>query len=469
MTAELLSRIQFGLTASFHYIYPPISMGLGLMLVIIGIKYVRTRDPIWRRLSFFWIRIYGLVFALGIATGVVQEFEFGMNWANYSRFVGNIFGSLLAAEGIFAFFLEGGFLGLMLFGGNRIGPRLWLFATSAVALGAHFSALWIVMANSWMQTPAGYVLAESTAYGQQALMTNFAQVIFTPSFLSRISHVLVSAWIVGASLMLSVSAWYILRKKHEEVARANFKLVLPFFIVFSFVQLAFLGPESAINVTENQPVKLAAMEGLWETESCAPLYIVGWVDTEAQQTRGLSVPCMLSFLAHQDFNAEVAGLNEVTPDLHPVVNLVFQAYHIMINLGVALVGIGLLGAVYYFWGRRLFETKWVLWIFVISIFLTELATLSGWWTAEFGRQPWIVYELLRTADAVSPGVTATQVLTSLIIFIILYIILFILFIFLLNEKIQHGPAPLSDVEEVNVDDLPDTFRELFRSGRQHLA
>ncbi|HSN76186.1 MAG TPA: cytochrome ubiquinol oxidase subunit I, partial [Anaerolineae bacterium] len=182
MDPEFLSRLKFVLTASFHFIYPPLSIGLGLLLVVLGILYLRTKDPKWRQLSFFWVKVYGLVFAVGVATGIVMEFEFGTNWADYSRFVGNIFGSLLAAEGIFAFFLEGGFLGLMLFGGNRLGPRLWLFATLMVAFGAHFSALWIVMANSWMQTPAGYELAQ-TPTGTVAFMTSFREVIFTPSFI----------------------------------------------------------------------------------------------------------------------------------------------------------------------------------------------------------------------------------------------------------------------------------------------
>ncbi|HEX2325636.1 MAG TPA: cytochrome ubiquinol oxidase subunit I, partial [Chloroflexota bacterium] len=196
MNAEQLSRIQFALTASFHFIYPPISMGLGLLLVVMGVLHLRTKDPLWRQASFFWVRIYGLVFAMGVATGVVQEFEFGTNWSAYSRFVGNVFGALLAAEGIFAFFLEGGFLGLMLFGGNRLGPRMWLLATFFVVFGAHFSALWILMANSWMQTPQGYVI-EQTRWGSQAVMTDFLSVVLTPSFLPRLLHVWAASWMIG--------------------------------------------------------------------------------------------------------------------------------------------------------------------------------------------------------------------------------------------------------------------------------
>lgn len=192
MDPELLSRIQFALTVSFHFIYPPISMGLGLLLIFMGWRYVRTRDPVWRQASFFWVKIYGLVFAMGIATGIVQEFEFGTNWSVYSRFVGNVFGSLLAAEGIFAFMLEGGFLGLLLFGGSRLGPRMWLAATILVVFGAHFSAIWILMANSWMQTPQGYTI-EATQWGNLAFVKDFGQVLFTPSFLPRLLHTWVAS------------------------------------------------------------------------------------------------------------------------------------------------------------------------------------------------------------------------------------------------------------------------------------
>ena len=277
MNAEQLSRIQFALTASFHFIFPPLSMGLGLMLVVIGVIYFRTKDPKWRRLSFFWVKVYGLIFALGVATGVVQEFEFGMNWADYSRFVGNVFGSLLAAEGVFAFFLEGGFLGLMLFGGNRLGPRLWLFSIFMVVFGAHFSALWIIMANSWMQTPAGYMIAQDPAPAR-AVMTDFWQVVFTPSFIPRLMHVFMASWTVGAALMLSVSSWYILKKRHVELAKSNLKVALPAFILFATVNVVIFGANQAVEVTQNQPLKLASMEGLYQSESCARMFVVGWVD-----------------------------------------------------------------------------------------------------------------------------------------------------------------------------------------------
>jgi cytochrome d ubiquinol oxidase subunit I len=462
--AEALSRIQFALTASFHFIFPPLSMGLGLMLVVLGVIYVRTRDPKWRRLSFFWVKVYGLIFALGVATGVVQEFEFGMNWADYSRFVGNVFGSLLAAEGVFAFFLEGGFLGLMLFGGNRLGPRLWLFSIFMVVFGAHFSALWIIMANSWMQTPAGYTIATDPA-PVRAVMTDFWQVVFTPSFWPRLLHVWAASWTVGAALMMSVSAWYILRKRHLDLARSNLKVALPFFIVFATANVFVFGPNQAIEVTNEQPLKLASMEGLWESTSCAPLYLVGWVDEASQTTTGIAVPCLLSVLAYLDPQATVAGIDSFAPAPLPPINLVFQVYHFMFGVGTLLVPVGLLAGLLYLWKRRLYETRWMLWLLVITVFAGEATITAGWWTAEVGRQPWVVYNVLATADGVSPTLGAAEIVFSLGTFIALYALLLVLFLYLLNRKIQDGPEELEDVETADVEGLPDTFRDIFSRRR----
>jgi cytochrome d ubiquinol oxidase subunit I len=461
MDAETLSRVQFALTASFHFIFPPLSMGLGLMLVIIGVIYVRTKDPKWRRLSFFWVKVYGLIFALGVATGIVQEFEFGMNWANYSRFVGNVFGSLLAAEGVFAFFLEGGFLGLMLFGGNRLGPRMWLFSTFMVVFGAHFSALWILMANSWMQTPQGYAIENG-----RAVMTDFWEVVFTKSFLPRLLHVWAAAWTVGAALMLSVSAWYLLRKRHVELAKSNLKAALPVFVLFATLNVVVFGANQAIEVTNNQPLKLASLEGLWQSESCARMFVVGWVDEATQTTSGISIPCLLSFLAYQDIHATVQGIDSFAPAPIPPINLVFQVYHFMIVMGPALAGIGLLAGLWFLWKRRIYESRFVLWLLVLTVFIGEATITAGWWTNEVGRQPWVVYNVLKTTDGVSPVLTAVDVALSLGMFVILYGLLLVLFLYLLNRKIQDGPEELEEVETVSVSSLPDTFRDVFRRSRR---
>lgn len=463
MTPEFLSRLQFALTASFHFIFPPISMGLGVLLVWMGWKYLRTRDPVWRQSSFFWVRVYGLVFSLGIATGIVQEFAFGMNWSQYSRFVGNVFGSLLAAEGVFAFFLEGGFLGLMLFGGTRLGPRMWLLATFLVAFGAHFSALWILMANSWMNTPAGYVV-HSSQWGNQAYMTSFAEVVFTPSFVPRLFHVWVASWMIGAALVMSASAWYLLRGRHVEFAKKNLQLALPVFAVLAILQVFVVGASMAKTVTSYQQPKLAAMEGLWQSQSCAPLYLLGWVNEGAHTTTGLPapVPCLLSILSYQHPNATVTGLTTFPSDVWAPVNLEFQVYHLMIDLGFLFPLIGVVG--WLVWRRRQRHGRtmpgWLLRTLVATVFLAEVATIAGWWTGEVGRQPWIVWNVMRTADAASPTLTTPAVLASLITFALLYLLLLALFLLLLDRMIRQGPAP-PDLEELPAA-LPDTFREVFR-------
>jgi cytochrome d ubiquinol oxidase subunit I len=457
MSMETLSRIQFGLTASFHFIFPPISLGLGLILVIFGVQSVRTKDPKWRQLSMFWVKIYGLVFAMGVATGIVQEFAFGTNWSVYSRFVGNVFGSLLAAEGIFAFMLEGGFLGLMLFGGSRLGNKLWLFATSMVVFGAHFSATWIIMANSWMQTPAGYEVRDGLN-GPQAFMTSFADVVFTSSFVVSLLHVVVASWMVGAAFVMSVAAWYLLKQRHVDVARTMMKVALPIFAVLSVVQIAVFGANQATEVTSSQPVKLAAMEGVWEDQTCAPMYIVGWVNQEERTTTGLKIPCLLSILVGKSPDTEVQGLTSFPEDEWPATNLVFQVYHLMIVLAMVFVGIAAL-AVFMAWRRKLWNTRWLLWTLISTVVLTQMATLAGWWTSEFGRQPWIVWQELRTVDAASPNVSATSVWISLIGFVVVYSVLFVVFLWLLDQKIKEGLPPEPDEDETS--SLPDSFGEIF--------
>ena len=459
MSVEDLHRIQFALTVSFHFIFPPLSLGVGLILIIFGIKSVRTKDPKWRQLSTFWVKIYGLIFSLGIATGIVQEFEFGTNWSRYSRFVGNIFGSRLAAEGIFASMLEGGFLGLMLFGGTRLGNRMWLFATTMVVTGATFSAFWIVMANSWMQTPQGFEVRD-VGRGPQAFMTSFSDVVFTPSFSARILHVIAASWMVGSSLVLSVGAYYLLKKRHVELAKTMIRVALPVFAVVALLQVAVFGANQATQVARDQPAKLAAMEGLYQTESCAPMFLLGWTNPDEEKTTGLHIPCLLSLLTTKSFDAPVTGLEATPRDDWPNVSLVFQVYHVMINLGMLFVLIGLTACGFWIWKRKIWDQRWLLWVLVSSVVLTEIATIAGWWTAEFSRQPWIVWQVLRTEDAYSPNVTFAQVVFSIAMFVVLYIVVFIVFLRLLDRRIKEGPPPPQDSEET--ESLPDSFGEIFR-------
>jgi len=436
MDVVILSRIQFALTVGFHYFYPPLSIGLGLVLVLMEGMYLRTGNPIYHTLTRFWVRIFGLIFAFGVGTGIVMEFEFGTNWAAYSRFVGDIFGSPLAAEGIFAFFLESGFLALLLFGWDRISKKMHFFATCMVALGAHFSAIWIVVANSWMQTPAGYHVVD-TPVGQRAEITSFWEAVLNPSTLDRLSHTLMGAWQAGAFFVISVAAFYLLKRQHEDFARASMKIGFLVAMVASLLQLA-TGHDSAKMVAEHQPAKLAAFEGVYETQSNAPLTVLGWVDETNQKVVGIEIPGMLSWLIDFDTSTEVRGLNEWVEEDRPPVQITFQTYHFMVAIGMTLILLAWVGGILA-WTNRLFRHRWMLWILVFSVLLPQIANQLGWAAAEIGRQPWIVYELMRTADAVSETVSAGNVLFSLILFTLIYVALFVVFIVLLDQKVKHGP------------------------------
>jgi cytochrome d ubiquinol oxidase subunit I len=436
MDVLTLSRIQFGATVAFHYIYPPLSIGLGLMLVFMEGAWLRTGRAVYHQLARFWTKVFALTFAIGVATGIVMEFEFGTNWATYSRFVGDVFGSALAAEGIFAFFLESGFLAILLFGWEKVGRRMHFFATCMVALGAHFSAVWIVVANSWMQTPAGYHLVGS-GMRTRAEVTDFWQVVFNPSMLDRLFHTVCGAWSAGAFLVVSVSAWYLLRRKHEEFARASLKIGLGVGLGASLLQ-GVSGHLSAQNVAEHQPAKLAAFEGLYQTSSNAPLVLAGYVDEARSRVVGLAVPGLLSFLAHDDFHAPVTGLDRFRPEDRPPVTPCFWFFHGMVAIGFALIGIAGLG-LWFFRNGSLREHRWLLWLLVLSVLGPQLANQLGWFAAEVGRQPWIVYGVMRTPEALSAVVKANVVLASLVLFTLIYFLLFAVFIYLLNEKIQHGP------------------------------
>jgi len=438
MDVEILSRIQFAFTVAFHYIYPPLSIGLGLVLVVMEGMYLRTKNPEYEQMTRFWIRIFALTFGIGVATGIVMEFEFGTNWATYSRYVGDIFGSALAAEGIFAFALESGFLGILIFGWNRVKPVVHFIATLGVWLGSMFSAVWIVVANSWQQTPAGFHIV-GEGMEARAEITDFWAMVFNPSSVERLSHVWLGSFLAGSFLVLSVHAYYILKGRHLSISRKAFRVTLLIALVSSLLQL-FSGHKSAEGVSVNQPAKLAAMEGHFDSLSVADMYILGWVDKEEQHVTGISIPGGLSFLTHFDWNTPVRGLGSFAEEDRPgAVNAVFQFYHLMIAIGMTLIFISVLGTIYLFRGR-LFETRWLLWIFVFAVLLPQVANQAGWFAAEMGRQPWVVYGLLRTSDALSKTVTANQVLFSLIMFTIVYIFLLALFIYMLHRKIQHGPA-----------------------------
>lgn len=447
-STEMLARAQFALTISFHYIYPPLSIGLGLLMVIMEALYLKTGEAVYFQMTRFWVTIFALIFGIGVATGIVMEFEFGTNWATYSRYVGDVFGSTLAAEGLFAFFLESGFLAILVFGWNKVSKKIHFLSTVMVALGAMFSAVWIVIANSWQQTPAGFHIVEHAGMAR-AEITDFWAMIFNPSSMERLAHTLGGAWLAGATLVLSVSAWYLLKNRHVDMAGKGLKIGLVVALFASLFQLA-TGDMSATGVAENQPAKLAAFEGVYKTGP-ADLTVLGWVDEKEKEAKGLQIPNGLSFLIRKDLSQPpipVKGLNDIPADERPPVQLTFQSFHLMIMIGFGLIGLTLLG-IFYWWRGKLFETRWLLWLFVLSVLGPQLANQAGWWTAEVGRQPWIVWGLLRTSEGLSKAVTANQILGSLIGFTLIYLLLFALFVYLLDRKIRRGPMSLEELDAIH--------------------
>ncbi len=471
MDVVAVSRLQFALTIMFHYLFPPLTIGMGVVMVWLEGRFLATRDPIYETAARFWTKIFALNFAMGVASGIVMEFQFGTNWAAYSRFVGDVFGSALAAEGIFAFFLESGFLAVLVFGWDRVSPRMHFFATLMVALGSMFSAVWIVVANSWQQTPAGHHVVPMLRDGVplvidgeavlRAEVVNFWDVVFNPSSLHRLLHVWIGSFIMGAFFIMSIAAYYLLRQRHEEFARRSFAGALLFATVFSLAAVVS-GHFQAENVYRHQPAKLAAFEGQFVTGR-GDLSLLGLPDERRGVVHGeVAIPGLLSWLLTGNANAVVLGLDAFRPEDRPPVVVPYLSYHAMVGLGMAFVGLTLLASVLYLRGR-LFSQRALLRVFVVAVIGPVVANQLGWVAAEVGRQPWIVQapleraadgelvrgeggllqyreaEGLRTAAAVSPALRSEQVLTSLLLFGLVYVALGVLWVVVLNAKIKAGP------------------------------
>jgi len=438
LSVLMLSRVQFALTIMFHYLFPPLSIGLGGLLVIMEAMYLKTADPQYEVMAKFWTKIFAVNFAVGVATGIVMEFQFGTNWATYSRYVGDVFGSALAAEGIFAFFLESGFLAVLVFGWDKVSPRTHFFSTCMVALGAFFSSIWIVVANSWQQTPAGFHIV-GEGLRARAEITDFWAMVFSPSSMQRLSHTLIGAYILAAFFVMSIAAYYIVKGRHLDFAKKSFSIAL---VVAALASLAapISGDMQARKVAQTQPAKLAAMEAVFQTgPKPTPLYLFGLPDATEQHVKySVAIPGMLSWLANGDSERPVAGLDQIPRQDWPPVAITFYSFHIMVWLGGLFVVLTLTG-LYFRWRGTLFEKRWLLWVFVWAVPLPYMANQLGWVTAEVGRQPWVVYGLLRTSDALSKAVVANQVLGSIIMFIIIYAMLFAVWVFVLDSKIKHGP------------------------------
>ena len=425
-----LSRIQFALTIMFHYLFPPLTIGMGIVLVYLGGMFLWTRDAAYQQAQKFWTKVFGLNFAIGVASGIVMEFQFGTNWATYSRFVGDVFGSALAAEGIFAFFLESGFLAVLIFGWNRVGPKMHFFSTCMVAMGSIFSSVWIVVANSWQQTPAGSKIVPMSrqvldgegnplrnASGEivvepwyidgvpvmRAEVTDFWAMVLNPSTAHRLTHVLLGCFVMGSFFILSICAWYILKNKHVDFAKRSFVGALILATISSFA-IAVTGHRQAQNVYEHQPAKLATFEGHFESEGPADLTLFGIPDAEEETVHmKVAIPGALSFMVHDDlgFQEPVIGLDKIRPEDRPPIWIPFIAWRVMVGAGTFFIGLTLMSC-FLLWRGTLYEYRWIMWIYVFNVLLAVAANQVGWIAAEVGRQPWIVHPAVVRNDSGEP-------------------------------------------------------------------
>ncbi len=429
MDAILLSRIQFALTSGFHFIFPPLTIGLSWFLVWMLTKFKRTGDEAWGKMARFWSRILTITFVIGVVTGIPLEFQFGTNWAFYSRFVGDIFGAPLAAEGIFSFFLESVFIAVLVYGWNRFPVKTLWFASLMVAVGATLSGFWIIVANSWMQTPAGYHILNG-----RAELVDFWAAIFNPSTLPRYFHTIFGAFMTAAFFISGVAAFFVMKGRLDEFVTRALKAGLVVAFVASMAQLG-LGHWHAVQVAHTQPEKLAAIEGIFETQTNAPALLFGVPDAEGERMRAaVRVPGLLSLLAFGSFDAEVTGLKDFPKEMWPPLGLTFYPFHLMVALGMYFIAMGAAGT-FLLRKKRLFESKWFLKLALFSIPLPFIANELGWMTAEVGRQPWAVYRIIETADAASVSVPAGQILFTIVAFSVIYVFLFALWVFLLRREV----------------------------------
>lgn len=441
METVLLARIQFALTIMFHFIFPPLSIGLAWMLVIVEGMGWKKKSEIYQRIGKFFAKLLAITFAVGVATGIVMEFQFGTNWSEYSKFVGDIFGAPLAAEGIFAFFLESGFLGLYLFGRNKLSKGVHWFSILMVAFGSTLSAFWILVANSWQQTPAGFVIQNG-----RAELTNFAEAVFNPSTLVRFFHTVSSALLTGAFFMAGVSAYFLIKKKRIEIAKKGLKIGVIAGLIFSILIIFPFGHEHAKQVAKTQPEKFAAMEGLYTTQKSAPLVLFSFpVDNPPELKGTIEIPSLLSWMAFGDSSKEIKGIDTFPKDEIPPLFLTFVSFHNMVILGFFFL-ILMMWSLFLLIRKKLSESRFTLKALLWSIPLPFIAIQFGWIAAEVGRQPWIVYKLLKTSDAASVTVSSGEILFSIIMFSIIYLVLGALWLYLLVKEIKHGPEPLIEKE-----------------------
>ncbi|APA00476.1 cytochrome ubiquinol oxidase subunit I [Flavobacterium commune] len=432
-------RMQFAFTITFHYLFPQLTMGLSLIIVYFKWKFLKTNDPHYNKATHFWMRIFALNFAMGVVTGIPMEFQFGTNWAKFSELTGGIIGQTLAMEGMFSFFLESSFLGMFLFGEKILGHR-WHFVTGLlICLGSWASGFLIIATHSWMQHPVGYEVLENGKFVLTNFSALFTNVWLWPSYL----HNQMASMVTSSFVVAGIGAFYILLNKNVSYGKLFLKTGVVFGLISSIIVAMPTGDLLAKNVVKHQPVTFAAMEGIFHTEKKgAEIVLIGQPDVKDKKLDNkIAVPNVLSFLTYGNWDTEVKGLDQFPEDTHPTnISGLYYAYHIMVGLGTLFIGVMVLAA-FQLTRKQLFQTKWLLWAFLFLMPFPYIANITGWYTAELGRQPWLVYDLLRTADGASPTVSSGNTLFTLMGFVGLYALLGMLFAILVGKIIYHGPEP----------------------------
>ena len=437
-TSTIFSRIQFASTLAYHYLFPQFTMGLALLLVILKILYLARKDERYNTAVHFWGKIFAITFIMGVVTGIPMEFQFGTNWALFSSYAGGIIAQTLAMEGAFAFFLESAFLGLFLFGEQALGQKLHLFATIMVWIGTWASGAFIIASNAWMQHPVGYTVADG-----RLNISDWVAVMTNSWILPQYLHTMGGAVVTGAFMMTGLGAYYLLARRDIDYGRIFLTLGIIVGLISSFFQLYPSGDMEGAQVTQYQHAKLAAMEGLFQTESGAGIVIIGQPDaTKGTIDNAIIVPNVLSFLTYRRWKASVQGLNTFPADQRPdSIEMVYYSYHIMVGLGtifIAITGLALL----LLWRRRLFQSRWMLWILMLATPFPYIANSAGWFTTELGRQPWVVFGLMRTVDGSSPLLSTGNILFTLLGFAGIYLLLGLLYVLLLTFEALRGPTAL---------------------------
>ncbi len=435
LTALELARIQFAFTVSFHIIFPATSIGLACFLAMLEWRWLRTQNPIYKDLFKFWIKIFAVAFGMGVVSGVVMSYQFGTNWSEFSRVAGNITGPLLTYEVLSAFFLEAGFLGIMLFGWGRVSPRAHFFATLMVAIGTCISMFWILSSNSWMQTPQGFIIENGIIIPQ-----DWWAIVFNPSFPYRLAHMATAAFLVSALLVVATAAWHLIKGRRDALIRTSFSMGLWMILATSLAQV-FIGDQHGLNTLEHQPAKLAAIEGHWDTnhDHGMPLLLFALPDMENEHNRmEVGIPSVGSLILTHSMDGKVTGLKDFAPEDRPNAMIVFWSFRIMVGLGMLMVMLSLI-ALWLRRRKRLYESSWFHKFALLMGPSGYVALLAGWVTTEVGRQPWVVYGIMRTRDGLSHTVSADQVGLTLIIFVVVYTIVFGSGIYYILKLLHNGP------------------------------